>query len=68
MPVMDGYEAARQIRKEESRYGIHVPIIALSADVSDDDVQRALAVGVDHHLLKPLDESKVAIFFKPVGT
>lgn len=68
MPVMDGYEAARQIRKVESRYGIHIPIIALSADASDDDVQRAITAGVDHHLLKPLDESKVVDFFKPVGT
>jgi CheY-like chemotaxis protein len=68
MPVMDGYEAARQIRKEESRYGIHIPIIALSADASDDDVQMGIAAGLDRHLLKPLDESKVVDFFKHVGT
>lgn len=68
MLVMDGYEAARQIREEESRYGIHVPIIAVSADASDEDVQKAIAAGMDRHLLKPLNESKVADFFKPVGT
>ncbi|XP_078149170.1 signal transduction histidine kinase [Carex rostrata] len=68
MLVMNGYEAARQIREEESRYGIHVPIIAVSADASDEDVQKAIAAGMDRHLLKPLNESKVADFFKPVGT
>ncbi|KAF3333038.1 histidine kinase CKI1-like protein [Carex littledalei] len=68
MPVMDGYEAARQIREEERRYGIHVPIITVSADASDEDVQKAVAAGMDRHLLKPLDERKVVDFFKSVST
>lgn len=68
MPVMDGYKAARQIRREESRYGIHIPIITVSADASDEDVQKAIDTGMDRHLLKPLDERKVLDFFKSVGT
>ncbi|XP_078148598.1 putative histidine kinase 2 [Carex rostrata] len=68
MPVMDGYEAARQIRTEGSRYGIHTPIITVSADASDEDVQKAVAAGMDRHLLKPLDKRKVVDFFKSVGS
>ncbi|KAJ4749424.1 histidine kinase 1 [Rhynchospora pubera] len=59
MPVMDGYEAARQIRKEEKRCGIHIPIIALSAEKSDEDLRKAFAAGMDHYLVKPLNKDKV---------
>ncbi|KAJ4776107.1 histidine kinase 1 [Rhynchospora pubera] len=64
MPVMDGYEAARQIRKEESRYGIHIPIIALSAEKSDEGIRKAFAAGMDQFLEKPLDKDKVLDLFK----
>ncbi|KAJ4768740.1 histidine kinase 1 [Rhynchospora pubera] len=59
MPVMDGFEAARQIRKEEKRCGIHIPIIALSAEKSDEDLRKAFAAGMDHYLVKPLNKDKV---------
>ncbi|KAJ3704305.1 hypothetical protein LUZ61_008010 [Rhynchospora tenuis] len=64
MPVMDGYEAARQIRNEERRCGIHIPIIALSADKTDEDLRKALAAGMDHYLVKPLNKDKVVDLFK----
>lgn len=66
MPVMDGYEAARRIRKEESWYGIRTPIIALSADDSDEEVQKAFDAGMDFHLGKPLTKFKVDEAFSHV--
>jgi len=60
MPEMDGYEATRQIRafeKEQSAPGIcrQVPIIAMTANVFKDDVEKCMAVGMTHHIGKPID-------------
>ncbi len=51
MPVMDGYEAARRIR-EDSRYR-HVPILALTAQVKPEDIERAKEAGMQEHIGKP---------------
>lgn len=51
MPVMDGYQATRLIRKEEKRHGIHIPIIALTGDDMNSHIKDA---GMDFHLTKPL--------------
>ncbi|MBC2770263.1 response regulator [Pusillimonas minor] len=51
MPVMDGYEAARQIRSLDAA----VPIIAMTAAGLVEDLDRALAAGMDAHLGKPFD-------------
>ncbi len=51
MPIMDGYEATRQLREN----GYHGPIIALSAAVMDDDRKKSAQAGVDAHLGKPID-------------
>ncbi|KAJ4809268.1 histidine kinase 1 [Rhynchospora pubera] len=67
MPEMDGYEATRQIRKVEGQYGIHMPIIALSGDKSNEDIRKALAAGMDHFLEKPLTKDKVINLFKPAS-
>ena len=50
MPVMDGYEATRQIRK----YNKEVPIIAMTANAFEEDVKEALAAGMNDHLAKPI--------------
>jgi signal transduction histidine kinase/DNA-binding response OmpR family regulator/HPt (histidine-containing phosphotransfer) domain-containing protein len=54
MPNMDGYDAARQIRRrEDEEYAPRVPILALTADAMPEDRDRALASGMDEHLGKP---------------
>jgi two-component system sensor histidine kinase/response regulator len=57
MPVMDGFTATRRIRERESRegLGIHLPIIALSANVMSEDRDNCMAAGMDAHLGKPLE-------------
>ena len=54
MPVMDGYTAAREIRRLENG-SAHVPIVAVTASVMQGDVERALAAGMDAHVAKPID-------------
>ena len=54
MPVMNGYDATRAIRKL-NRPDAGLPIIAMTADAFSDDAQRCLECGMDSHLSKPLD-------------
>ena len=55
MPVMDGYQAAREIRA----FNQNLPIIALTAAAMIEDKQKALASGMDEHLAKPIDISRL---------
>ena len=55
MPVMDGLDAIRAIRRQEARAGrAPTPIISLTADAMPHQVQAALAAGADRHLAKPI--------------
>ena len=54
MPVMDGYEAAKQIR-ESGRTDCGIPIIAMTADAFTEDIRRCLESGMDAHIAKPID-------------
>lgn len=53
MPEMDGLEATRQIR---NTLKLDLPVIALTADITTDDVQKCKAAGVNDYLEKPIDE------------
>ena len=55
MPEMDGLEAAAAIRALARSDAKTIPIIALTANAFDEDVQRSLQVGMDAHLSKPVD-------------
>ena len=55
MPEMDGLEATRAIRALDRADSKTVPIIALTANAFDEDVQRSLQAGLNAHLSKPVD-------------
>ncbi|MDR1596544.1 MAG: response regulator [Treponema sp.] len=59
MPEMDGYEATRRIRALE--FGKEVPIIAMTANVFREDIERCLEAGMNGHVGKPLDLDEVLI-------
>jgi len=64
MPVMDGYEATRQIRALGVARARTIPIIAMTANVFREDVERCLAVGMNGHVGKPLDLDAVLLQLK----
>ncbi len=55
MPVMDGYEATQAIRRLPREDAKAVPIIAMTANAYQEDVDKALATGMNGHLAKPID-------------
>lgn len=55
MPIMDGYEATRQIRALENKEIANIPIIAMTANAYAEDKQNALDAGMDGHVAKPID-------------
>ena len=59
MPEMDGLEATRRIRELERRDAKEIPIIALTANAFDEDVQRSLQVGMNAHLAKPVEPERL---------
>jgi CheY-like chemotaxis protein len=58
MPVMDGFSAARAIRRLTGETG-RTPIIAMTAAVSAEDIAQAKAAGMNGHVAKPLDHRKL---------
>jgi len=59
MPEMDGYEATRQIRAHKVPEAKTVRIIAMTANVFRDDIERCLDAGMDNHIGKPVDFHEV---------
>ena len=60
MPIMDGYVAAQEIRKLETKRGLaRTPILALTANAFDEDAMRAKASGMDGHLAKPYTRTQL---------
>ena len=54
MPEMDGLEATRLIRAMDREDARRIPVIALTANAFDEDVQRSLQAGLNAHLSKPV--------------
>jgi signal transduction histidine kinase/DNA-binding response OmpR family regulator len=59
MPEMDGYEATRRIRAMEHPFAAQVPIVAMTANVFKEDIERCLEAGMDDHVGKPIDLDEV---------
>jgi CheY-like chemotaxis protein len=55
MPEMDGFEASRRIRALSDERALKVPIIAMTANVFRDDIEKCLAAGMTDHIGKPLN-------------
>jgi len=59
MPVMDGLDATRAIRALDHPDARSVPIIAMTANVFDEDVERSLQAGMNAHLSKPIEPERL---------
>ena len=55
MPVMNGYDATLAIRKMKDAKKAGIPIIAMTANAFAEDIQKALSVGMNGHVAKPVD-------------
>ncbi len=59
MPVMDGITASKTIREMERKDAHKIPIIAMTADVYEEDIKRTKEAGMNGHLAKPLQFEKI---------
>ena len=59
MPVMNGYEATKKIRRLEDEKLSSVPILAMTANAFEEDKQEALKSGMNGHIAKPIDINKL---------
>ncbi len=59
MPVMNGYEAAKEIRKTKGEYFSRIPIIAMSANAFTDDVEKVKEAGMNDYISKPVEVDKL---------
>ena len=56
MPKMNGYDATRAIRSIKDKAKAQVPIIAMTANVFDEDIKNAADAGMNGHIAKPIDQ------------
>ena len=59
MPVMNGLDATREIRKLENSFAAGLPIIAMTADAFSDNVAECIEAGMNGHIAKPIDINNV---------
>lgn len=64
MPVMDGLQATKEIRKLEALTGKHSPIVALTAHAMSSDRMECLAAGMDDYISKPVSQKKLTEILK----
>ena len=66
MPGMDGYEATEAIRQSAHAQAKTIPIIAMTAEALPEDIQRALQMGMNGHISKPITADKIVSAIKGV--
>lgn len=54
MPVLNGYEATREIRSLENKNLANIPILAITANAFEEDRKQALNCGMNEHIAKPI--------------
>ncbi|GHT79586.1 hypothetical protein FACS1894104_4500 [Actinomycetota bacterium] len=59
MPQMDGFEATQQIRSLGTSKAKEIPILAMTANVFKEDIEKCLAAGMNDHVGKPIDIAEV---------
>lgn len=68
MPVKDGYQAAKEIRALNTPYTDRIPIIALTANSFQTDIEKSKAAGMNGHIGKPIDPAKLIQIIKTTVT
>ena len=66
MPVMDGYEATKVIRALDDEARAEIPVLAMTANVFDEDKRLSAAAGMNGHLSKPIDMDQLIAALKQV--
>ncbi|MDR0963384.1 MAG: response regulator [Clostridium sp.] len=64
MPVIDGYEATRRIRQMPYKNATTVPIIAMTANVFQEDINLCMEAGMNEHIGKPIDFAQLLAVMK----
>ena len=59
MPIMNGYDATKQIRVLENKELANIPILAMTANAFEEDKQAAIDCGMNGHIAKPIDVGKL---------
>lgn len=68
MPVMNGYKATQAIREMEDEKKAKIPIVAMTANAFEEDRRKALEVGMNDHVAKPIDmNALMKVFEKQLG-
>lgn len=64
MPVMDGREATRRLRRSNDPYVRNIPVVAITADAFAEDIYACLESGMDGHVSKPIDMKQVVPYLR----
>jgi CheY-like chemotaxis protein len=65
MPVLNGYEVAQKIRAQA--WGQDIVLVAMTGWGQEEDKQRAMAAGFDHHLIKPINPQELEALLQGIG-
>lgn len=64
MPVVNGFQATAQIRESERETGLHIPIIAMTANVMSGDREQCLDAGMDDYIPKPIVKKQIEMVLR----